>query len=108
MLDRKGDPEQLSDKRPGRILSTLALQPEVVAKYAPCGFRMICNMIRKEIVTLRTAWNWGARMELVAGRFPYVGLRYPKGDEKPPFQTREEIRRQVAAGGLKSEQIKEL
>ena len=51
MLDRKGDPEQLSDKRPGRILSTLALQPEVVAKYAPCGFRMICIMIHKEIVT---------------------------------------------------------
>lgn len=64
--------------------------------------------IRKEIVTLRTAWNWGVRMGLVAGRFPYAGLRYPKGDEKPAFQTREEIRRQVAAGGLKREQIKEL
>jgi integrase len=72
------------------------------------GKRLSPATIRKEIVTLRTAWNWGVRIELVAGRFPYVGLRYPKGDEKPPFQTREEIRRQVAAGGLKSEQIKEL
>jgi hypothetical protein len=27
--------------------------------------------IRKEIITLRTAWNCGVRMGLVAGRFPY-------------------------------------
>ena len=33
--------------------------------------------------------------------FPYDGLRYPKSDEKPPFQTIEEIERQIAAGGLK-------
>lgn len=52
--------------------------------------------IRKEIVTLRTAWNWGVRMGLVAGRFPNGGLRYPKRDAKPPFQTRPEIERQVA------------
>jgi site-specific recombinase XerD len=72
------------------------------------GKRLSPATICKEIVTLRTAWNWGARMGLVAGRFPYAGLRYPKGDERPPFQTREEIRRQVAAGGLRPEQIKEL
>jgi integrase len=50
--------------------------------------------IRKEIVTLRTAWNWGIRMKLVSGRYPCDGLRYGKTDEKPPFQTRAEIRRQ--------------
>ena len=44
----------------------------------------------------------------MAGRFPYEGLRYPKSDEKPPFQTREEIERQIAAGGLKPAQVKEL
>ena len=27
--------------------------------------------IKKEIVTLRTAWNWGVRMKIVAGRYPY-------------------------------------
>jgi integrase len=64
--------------------------------------------IRKEIVTLRTAWNWGLRMGLVQGRFPYDGLRYPKMDEKPPFQTREEIERQIAVGRLKPAQVKEL
>ena len=40
--------------------------------------------IRKEIVSLRMAWNWGIRMGLVTGRFPHDGLRYPKADEKPP------------------------
>jgi hypothetical protein len=51
--------------------------------------------IRKEIITLRTTWNWGVRMDLVAGRFPNGGLRYPKRDAKPPFQTRAEIERQL-------------
>ncbi|HEV3164368.1 MAG TPA: hypothetical protein VGZ22_10090 [Isosphaeraceae bacterium] len=51
--------------------------------------------IKKEIVTLRTAWNWGAKMRFVAGRFPSYGLRYPKCDEKPLFQTRDEIKRQL-------------
>src|SRR5208337_2499212 len=40
-------------------------------------------------------WNWGARMKIVSGRYPYDGLRYPKSDEKPPFQTRQEIERQL-------------
>jgi integrase len=51
--------------------------------------------IKKEIVTLSIAWNWGARMDLVAGRCPVDGLRYAKGDEKPPFQSRAEIERQL-------------
>ncbi len=62
--------------------------------------------IKKEIVTLRTAWNWGVRMKIVAGRFPYDGLRYPKTDEKPPFQTREEIKRQLS--GLTAQAADEL
>ena len=55
--------------------------------------------IRKELVTLRTAWNWGVKMGHVAGSFPNGGLRYPKHDEKPPFQTREQIERQLAGLG---------
>ena len=47
--------------------------------------------IKKEIVTLRTMWNWAVKMKLVAGRFPYDGLRYPRTSEKPPFQTMAEI-----------------
>jgi integrase len=55
--------------------------------------------IRKEVATLRAAWNWGEPMGLTAGRFPSKGLRYPKADEKPPFMTMAEIERQIAAGG---------
>jgi integrase len=55
--------------------------------------------IRMEIATLRAAWNWGGPMRLTEGIFPSKGLRFPKGDEKPPFMTREEIERQIAAGG---------
>ena len=62
--------------------------------------------IRKEIVTLRTTWNWGVKMGLVSGRFPNSGLRYPKKDAKPPFQTRAEIERQVA--GLSEKEQAEL
>jgi site-specific recombinase XerD len=55
--------------------------------------------IRKEIATLRAAWNWGEPMGLISGKFPNRGLRYPKADEKPPFMTMAEIKRQIAAGG---------
>ncbi len=72
------------------------------------GKRLSAATIKKEIVTLRTAWNWAEKMTLVAGRFPYHGLRYPKSDEKPPFQTIEEIKRRIAAGGLTAAQEKEL
>jgi integrase len=53
---------------------------------------------QKEIVTLRTCWNWGARMSLLTGAFPNKGLRYPKGKEKPPFMTAAEVRKRIAAG----------
>jgi integrase len=72
------------------------------------GGKLSPATVRKEIVTLRTAWNWAVDMNLLSGRFPNKGLRYPKRDEKPPFQTRAEIERKVAAGGLTRKQIDEL
>ncbi len=72
------------------------------------GKRISAVTIRKEILTLGAAWNWGVQMELVDGRYPTKGLRYAKIDEKPPFQTRDQIERRIAAGGLKPEQIREL
>jgi len=74
--------------------------------------------IRKELSTLRAAWNWGELAGLTAGKFPNKGLRYPKTAEKPPFMTREEAERQIAAGGdaaavwdalcLKTDEVAEL
>lgn len=72
------------------------------------GRRLSPATIKKEIVSLRTAWNWAAKMGLVAGRFPNDGLRFPKQDEKPPFMTRAEIERQIAAGGLTEAETKDL
>jgi integrase len=78
-------------------LSLADLQVYVDKRAKAKGRRGTLNpaTIKKEIVTLRTAWNWGVRMKLVSGRYPYDGLRYPKSDEKPPFQTRVEIERQL-------------
>ncbi|MFL5330227.1 MAG: tyrosine-type recombinase/integrase [Gemmataceae bacterium] len=55
--------------------------------------------IRKEIRTLGAAWRWGRPMKLTHHEFPADGIRYPKDAEKPPFMTRSEIDRQIAAGG---------
>lgn len=98
----------LGEGFPVRTLSLADLQGYVDAraKAKGRGGRLNPATIRKEIVTLRTAWNWGVRMGIVDGPFPYKGLRYAKGDEKPPFQTREEIERQLP--GLTPAKIEEL
>lgn len=72
------------------------------------GRKLSAATIQKEIVSFRTAWNWAARHNLVAGKFPNQGLRYPKQTEKPAFQTREEIERRIALGGLKDAEISDL
>lgn len=64
--------------------------------------------IKKEVTTLRTAWHWAIHAAGHSGDYPNKGLVYPKGDELPPYQTREEIERQVAAGGMTDEQVNAL
>ncbi|WP_020476154.1 tyrosine-type recombinase/integrase [Zavarzinella formosa] len=54
--------------------------------------------IRKELATLRAAWNWGEGSKLTQGRFPNADIRFPKTNEKPPFMTLEEIGRRIKAG----------
>jgi hypothetical protein len=72
------------------------------------GRKLSATTIHKEIVTLRTAWNWAVKMKLLTGRFPNDGLRYPKSVEKPPFQTRQEIERHLAGGLTAAEQARRL
>lgn len=64
--------------------------------------------LKKEIASLRVAWNWATRTGLLEGHFPGRGLTYPKSDEKEPFQTREEIERRIARGGLDARQVQAL
>ena len=65
--------------------------------------------VKKELISLRTAWNWGLAAGLVENRFPALRqIRLKKPDEKPPFQTLDEINRRIARGGLTEGQITEL
>jgi integrase len=70
--------------------------------------RLSPTTLKKEIASLRVAWNWGTRTGLLEGHFPGRGLTYPKTDEKEPFQTREEIERRIARGGLDARQAQGL
>lgn len=63
--------------------------------------------IRKELTTLSGMWTWA----MVAGKvgpFPNKGLKYPKVAEKPPFQTWQEIEKQIERGGLFEQEQAEL
>jgi integrase len=61
------------------------------------GKRLSPVTLKKEIASLRAAWNWAAHMSLVKGLFPSRGLVFPKTDEKPPFMTWAEIERRLTA-----------
>jgi integrase len=53
--------------------------------------------IKKELVTFRAMWNWAIRMGLITNReFPSKGLRFPRSQELPPFQTFELVRKLTA------------
>lgn len=62
--------------------------------------RVSPTTMRKELSTLSAVWSWARATGRVEGAFPNKGLRFPKMNEKPPFQTKEEIDRQIARGGL--------
>ena len=95
----------LGERFPIQELSMAELQRHVDCRSKKKGLhgkKLSPATIRKEIVTLRTAWNWGVQFGLLTGRFPSSGLRYPRFTEKPPFQTWEEIERRTA--GLSQEE----
>jgi integrase len=74
--------------------------------------------IKKEIISLRTAWNWARRHLDVVEEFPGNGLDYAKTEEELPFMTWEEAERRIKAGDnpdkvwdcvyLRPEQVSEL
>jgi integrase len=86
---------KLGDGFPLSEMSLLHLQDYVNAR----GKKGISPVtMRKEIATIRAAWNWGGQVGLTSGQFPNKGLRYPKATEKPPFMTWTEIERAVRSG----------
>jgi integrase len=54
--------------------------------------------IKKEIISLRTAWNWARRHLGLREEFPGGSLDYAKVAESLPFMTWEEAERRIAAG----------
>jgi integrase len=54
--------------------------------------------LKKEIVSLRTAWNWARRQLGVVEEFPGGKLDYAKIEEGLPFLTWDEAERRIAAG----------
>ncbi len=54
--------------------------------------------IKKELVTMGTVWKWGVSSGHLRGGYPNQDLRMPKAKAAPVFQTRDEIKRQVASG----------
>jgi integrase len=64
--------------------------------------------LRKEITALGGAWAWAVHSERLTRAYPSKGLRYPRSEERPRFQTRAEIERQVARGNLSERERDEL
>jgi site-specific recombinase XerD len=64
--------------------------------------------LRKEMASFRACWNWAMQAGRLREAFPGRGLKYPKTEENPPFQTRAEIERQIARGGLTDAEIRQL
>lgn len=56
--------------------------------------------VKKELASFSGAWNWAVRSGHVRGTFPSRGLSFHKTTEKPRFQTRTEIERQITKGKL--------
>jgi integrase len=102
----------IDPKTAAREITTETLQAYINARANEKGRRgrTISHVtIQKEIGTLSSVWNrWARPLGLVKGEAPTKGLIYAKVRAKPPFQTREQIERQIARGGLSAPEIKDL
>jgi hypothetical protein len=73
------------------------------------GRKLSPSTIKKEINTLRAVWKWALASDLIPkSTFPSQGLRCPKTDELPPFQTFEQILKQTKNLDTKSTEFKDL
>jgi integrase len=54
--------------------------------------------IKKEVISLRTAWNWARKQLGLKELFPGADLDYAKTKEPLPFMTWEEAEQRIAAG----------
>lgn len=115
------DTERIHLKHLLRILGGQTLIGSISAKILQCyvdtraqedgtrGNPISDATIRKEIGTLSSIWNrWALPRGLVQLPAPTKGLIYRKAKAKPPFQTWEQIERQIKRGGLSLSQVADL
>lgn len=104
--------ERLIGKRtPLHELKTPTLQRYIEARSTEFGKRgrlVSPTTIRKEVTTFSSVWIWASGQGLLKARFPNRGLKYPKGVDRPPFQTWRQIERRIERGGLSGCEIEEL
>jgi integrase len=72
------------------------------------GRKVSPTTIKKELTTLTTVWNCANELGHVNGPLPKRGLRFPKTQEKPPFQIWTEIERKIQQGNLSDREQAEL
>lgn len=103
----------LKEKTAVAALTINDLQRYINRRAKEDGFRgkVKARTIKKEIATLRAVWNqYALPRKIVPQDFKttFGQLRYSKEEEKPPFQTWEQIERQVSKGGLTRHQLADL
>ena len=102
--------ETLGERFALPTLGLLDLQGHIDRLVRDKGFHkqlLSAATVKKELATLRAAWNWAAEAGLVEGAFPGRGLRYPKTAEKPPFRPLADVAA-LAAGKLSAAARREL
>jgi integrase len=67
---------------------------------------VVRDTIHKELTTLRVVWGWAHKRKHIEAPLAWhmSDLTLPKGREKPPFQTWDQIARKIERGGLSEEQ----
>ncbi len=76
----------MGEKAPMQGLALGDLQQYVDRRARMKGLKGLVSpaTIKKEIVTLRIAWNWAVQFGLVTGKFPQRGTPLPEGRGKTP------------------------
>ena len=71
------------------------------------GRKVSPTTIKKELSTLHTVWNWARTRGYVVSDFP-TSTRFPKSEDKPRFQTWNEILRQISRSDLNEDEQQSL
>jgi len=95
---RKKRQEKLAIAKPKRVYVRKNAPPKMEEAPERPKRHPSSATIKKEIVSLRTAWNWARRQLGMLEEFPGGGLDFAKIEESLPFMTWEEAEQRITAG----------